>query len=250
MSSNTSNLALVTVGAVVGAFAAVPVALWLIDSRQSDAPPQQIGQSVSPGADAAALQNNEQRLAGIERKIDDLLHLQRQASTRFDEKHAVLRASLARLEDQQMQLATTQFGLEPPAVSENSQSTAKPPELDDAALEEDFRMRQQQRFDDLDNRLAMESVDVFWRDDAVELINKVAGVDKAGSLTIDNLECRSSLCRLDIQHDGGPSVNNFIDGLVAQWPWDSRTEIMTEQLGNGLVVSTIFISREEPEPES
>ena len=249
MALSKNGLVPTLIGMIIGLAVAIPALHWFQGASEPSTPVAETKSTAGSEAGESTLGQLEARLAAIEDRLDEMLDLHRQAASRFDEEYARFHASVARLELQQTQLFADQFAIDAPVLSGKGRGAQEIVELDDAALEEDFRMRQQQRFDDLDDRLAQEGIDVFWRDDAVELINQASVSDDGNELAIDGLECRSTLCRFEIEHDGGPSVNTFIDKLVASWPWDSRTEIMTEPLDSGRQITTIFISRDQEQTD-
>ncbi len=118
--------------------------------------------------------------------------------------------------------------------------------------EQERVQRREARVMDLDTSLNSESIDETWQASAQMKINEVIdGTQLAGTDLVD-LDCRDTLCKLEVSHHDETALEEFEENFAHQLAWNTSRFSTTEQGADGRVYHTIYLSREGhalPSPE-
>lgn len=168
----------------------------------------------------------------------------RGASTSEDELSA-LKQELAALREQVAMIAGANGN--PAAVAGDGDEDDFGPmtEEDMAPAEEDEAYDEEDRRRGLDTFLGAQSIDTAWSQDAALAVTEAADREELAGSIVDGVECRSSLCRVEVSHADAEAAGQF-ELLFPMQVADALPQIryFTEQLGDGRSVTVMYLARE------
>jgi len=115
--------------------------------------------------------------------------------------------------------------------------------LEERLMEEEEKTMEEIRADMalMENTLYTESEDKEWSDSALKTLNNTFLQDDSQSFTISNVECRSTLCRVDLQCSSAPPEESF--RRLQELPlWNGEVFFHMDDINSGEAI--MYISRE------
>lgn len=160
-------------------------------------------------ASSAGRMDNRSLAGGRNGSDPGLLALRREVSR--------LRAELAALRRDLDQLLRDNPGAI--VESEFDTSAEKTPEMlaaEEAEARENSRQQWHERLTEIDALLQKEPVDPVWSGQVSARIQEVLNRGKHGRTYLFALDCRSTLCRLEVQHDDPNAASDFANGFPGE----------------------------------
>ena len=191
--------------AVAGTGAALP--WWLLSPDAPVSPPR----LVRPVSAPASLDTAE-----VEREVE------------------ALSAELAALRRQQARRAK--------AVGPEGKGTPEPVRRAEAAQDAARLARREQLYGLLEEASSKEARDPLWARRTEALISQAVSAIGSGS-RLAHSECRSTLCRVELVHEGADARIRAVDGLLSTPGLQGETVVRHLQQGNRLV-SLVYVARE------
>lgn len=167
----------------------------------------------------------------------------RGASTSEDELSA-LKQELAALREQVAMIAGANGN--PAAVAGDGDDDFAPMTEEEMALaEEDDAYDEEDRRRGLDAFLGAQSIDTTWSQDAALAVTEASDSEELAGSIVDGVECRSSLCRVEVSHADAEAAGQF-ELLFPMQVADALPQIryFTEQLGDGRSITVMYLARE------
>lgn len=96
----------------------------------------------------------------------------------------------------------------------------------------------------LNNQINDEPIDQQWSVKAADAINRTLEEEILQSSSLVGLSCRSTLCRLQIEHNTVEDVGVFMDNFTHLLRWNTRVRIKETENSDGTVDTLMFIARE------
>lgn len=197
---STSGVSYVFLGSIVAITLTADLAYWY-GSRQGYF---DLGVRYSPPTPVAEQTDAAPELAQARDIVGDLDHLK----SELDAMRGELRNAPLRLTDRALGQAPTSEGGPTSTVESVSEQRAL-----------DFSQRRSEAYGLIESALSEESVDPRWARETDQTIRTaIAGADFSGT-TVETLECRSRLCRLQVGHESERHYEDFSEQfplLVAQ----------------------------------
>jgi hypothetical protein len=150
----------------------------------------------------------------------------------------LLDRKVAELERRQRELPQAAL-VQPPSPTEPAERPLDPA---DVAQEQLFRNEQlvEELRTKLDARVAMEPVDVSWRNQTLAELKKTF-TPITGS-TVRNAECRSQLCRIEVEHQTANSQRGLAREISGQAPFDQEV-VYRYDLNSKPPKTTLYVAR-------
>ena len=95
------------------------------------------------------------------------------------------------------------------AILETSDETWAMETLDEHEAQQEYQRQQDERLAAFDATLLQESVDAVWTVDVSDLVESVLRKSEFGDTYAYDMECRSTLCRLEVRHDNPDAASTF-----------------------------------------
>lgn len=153
-----------------------------------------------------------------------------------------LEAEIASLRQQVAQLAAIT-----PVKTEASKSEVKNPEeiVFDAKMVENEKKEYQEKMESLEYRFYSEPEDSKWSSGALLAVQKAFSQNEAMRNAARKIECRSSMCRLEIADEQSESVLGAIDSFSQNLTPDLR-RLVAHRIdeGEGKATVVLYVSRE------
>lgn len=133
---------------------------------------------------------------------------------------------------------------------ERFQAMAQTPvEADPFAAGDDDQLlidsQQREAFQRVESLLHSEPDDPVWsRDVEAQLQDAIEAQIDPDYGTLVNVECRSSLCRLESAHDDRISLDQFMQNIPEAVGWDHSGMVQIEEQSDGAVVAVLLVNRE------
>lgn len=136
-------------------------------------------------------------------------------------------------------------------VPEDRSTKTKPILSDEERLEREARFLEEEVVPELDHRLSMESRDRTWSKQAERMLLDSFNKSEIQGSKIVNVDCRSTFCRLEIEHDDMKSRMKYTDKVFETLPWSkSQMFLHTRNFrnwhkneGSGNLVTLVYYSR-------
>ncbi|WP_445170919.1 hypothetical protein [Microcoleus sp.] len=131
-----------------------------------------------------------------------------------------------------------------PATTSNAEP--KPSQLDTAASlspQQEIEQRRQLRLNLLQNAFTAEGPDKAWSIPTEERLKNLVSQSFSHSNLLD-VQCRETLCELDVSYDNQEAMNSFFRTLPHTLGWDASGEITYLEENDGQIRIKLFLSRE------
>ncbi len=100
------------------------------------------------------------------------------------------------------------------------------------------------RIESYESNLASQEIDSIWREQAHEKIESMIENQLVADSSIVSVDCRSSLCKLDLAHANEVAVDTFLEEFPAYMAWNNESFIKTEYQSDGSIRTMIYFSRD------
>lgn len=100
------------------------------------------------------------------------------------------------------------------------------------------------RTENYESNLASQEIDSIWREEAHEKIESMIENQLVADSSIVSVDCRSSLCKLDLAHANEAAVDNFLEEFPDHMAWNNESFIETEHQSDGSIRTMIYFSRD------
>lgn len=162
---------------------------------------------------------------------------------------ALMKAELASVRGSLKQVAAQ---VQPPPSHGNAEATApnyEPQAVDSAAeeaaaMEETTRL-QEKRIESIGTALRTEPLDAAWATQAMDAIRQAMSSATMSGTSIHDVECRSSLCRVEVAHENPAARARFIRRFaMLVGPMLPTMTAQPIEAGDGAFASLIYLARE------
>lgn len=128
---------------------------------------------------------------------------------------------------------------------EQNQSGEQSSELDAEQLEQIEFERANQILSTLDNEMSKEPYDDIWAPEMQETIATTLQNQKFGGSELVTVACKSSLCRIDVEHDNADAESEFLHSFVPTAGYtDTEVFYSRSEGSDGRSEMTYYISRD------
>lgn len=95
----------------------------------------------------------------------------------------------------------------------------------------------------MDENLELETIDMLWAPEMEAQIRHSVRVPGAQDSRLIESSCRSTLCRIVIDHPSAKSRDDFMEATAALPPWNSNSRVETKEAAQGHYETIAFIER-------
>lgn len=161
--------------------------------------------------------------------------------TTLDQKVLVLQQELATVKSQ---LESVQQRLDRHATGLQSLRSANTTASDDPEPEQVER-NNQERHALMEDKVRNENVDPDWAADAIDSIELALNDDELLDTTIYDMDCRATVCRVEVSHADPDALNRFQSLFLTQVS-DILPDVLVEHtdLGDGAIGTVIYLTRD------
>ena len=100
------------------------------------------------------------------------------------------------------------------------------------------------RTENYESNLASQEIDSVWREQAHEKIESMIENQLVADSSIVLVDCRSSLCKLDLAHANEAAVDTFLEEFPDHMAWNNESFIETEHQSDGSIRTMIYFFRD------
>jgi hypothetical protein len=154
-----------------------------------------------------------------------------------------MRSELLHLQNEVRALRQQVKGSEKLALDDNADVTETAPETP-ADLAQKQEQRHSEQMQVIERSFQLESIDTKWSTATTDLIGQVLGRDELKQTQVVGMECRSTLCRLEIMHPDRDAAGKFeflfpiqVAGALPQMSYDHQ------QFDDGSIRTVIYMAR-------
>ena len=112
------------------------------------------------------------------------------------------------------------------------------------ASEKEINEMNQIRNESYQTNLIGQEVDSVWSELAHEKVNSLISKESFIDSSVVSIDCRDTLCQLDVSHGDQSAMENFIEEIPAHMAWNNESFIETVEQADGSVVTKIYFSRD------
>jgi len=102
----------------------------------------------------------------------------------------------------------------------------------------------QMRNEAYESNLTSQEIDSVWREQAHEKIESLIEAQESAGSSIVSVDCRDTLCKLDLAHADQSSAENFLEEFPAHMAWNNESFIETEIQIDGSIRTMVYFSRD------
>jgi hypothetical protein len=226
--------------ALVGAAAALPLAIYVTYTGGPSARETATGASAAPMEAAAFQASPEETVSGSHRTAEGTD--KEMAALRKEVTH--LRAEVSALRQQWRAQGSRQVVV----TGEGEEAPPHNPRIDPAAQAEAQRRRQEQMAV-LEAAFRQESADYQWSSQTAMVVQEALTSNETAQTVVRNVECRSRTCRVEVVNDGPGIPADFMPMFAMQVAsvLPSITANHVED-ANGVKTTILYLSRDVAEP--
>jgi len=107
----------------------------------------------------------------------------------------------------------------------------------------DQASREAARIAFIEDSFAGESIDPAWASVVEGQIGQLAAEPRVAGSRITELQCRATLCRMEVEHDGAGEVQRFLDDVVTKIAEAPRATVQRFDEEGGLERSLVFLAK-------
>lgn len=92
--------------------------------------------------------------------------------------------------------------------------------------------------------MANQEIDGAWREHAHGKVESMFDDESFSDSSIVSVDCRSTLCELDLSHENESAAENFMEEFPAHMAWNNESFIETKKQSDGSIRTKIYFSRD------
>ncbi len=96
----------------------------------------------------------------------------------------------------------------------------------------------------LDSTFANQVVDEQWSNTAIDNASEVLDKVIPAGVNITQLDCKSTFCKIDVDHENGADIENYLEKFMFELGWETSSYIQSIDNQDGSKTTQVYLSRD------